>query len=115
MKKFFQIINYPNVILIAIILFPFRLIRLIIYYVFKVNQIKCPKCNTWFKKGEPVKEDLLGTEMVRSRKKDTEYIRIDGGEKHKIEHEYYVNETQSNYRSYYNCTKCKQLVYVDHH
>jgi len=112
MNRLLKIITYPYVLGFKIIFFPFKLIG---KYVFKVNQIKCPKCNTWFEKGEPIKEDFLGTEMVRRRKKDTEYIRIDGGEKHKIEHEYYVNETQLNYRSYYNCTKCKQLVYINHH
>ena len=100
-------------------LLSFALIAFGVYMVRKAikrtNQIKCPKCKTWFKKGEPVKEDFLGSEIVKKRKKDTEYIRIDGGEKHKIEHEYYVNETQLNYRSYYNCTKCKQLVYINHH
>ena len=97
---------------VALIAFGVYMIRKAIR---RTNQIKCPKCNTWFKKGEPVRETFLGTETVKKRKKDVEYIRVDGGKKHRIEHEYYVNEEQSNYRAYYNCPKCKQLLYVDHH
>ena len=78
-----------------------------------INKIKCNFCNKTSTQIEPLKKEPIGSVLVNSYKTETEYLRIDGGEYHKIDRKYKTKEFETKYRRYYNCYHCEKMFHKD--